>query len=343
MDIPGILRVWGFLLMGLLLAGCGQVGTAAPGEIAITTTIHPAATLTKTPTATSTLTPTPTLTETPTPTATATETPTSTSTPTPTPTPDPATLVNGVPIGDFIIMPREVRDNVREIYARGQELGRNPRAFSKIGDSVSLTSDYFARFGQNRYDLGIYEGLQPTIDHYKKSFAHFGMALRIGLHAWTAFEPGAADQSKCKPEEHMVECEFRLHNPSVVLIRLGTNDTAKGNAYERAIRYAIEYSIKNGVIPVLVTKSDRFEGDNRNNETMRILARELSVPLWDFDVIAGTLPDRGLRSDNVHLTIYGVNDFTDPATLSYGYPLSDLTGLMMLDAIRQTIMTEEGL
>lgn len=86
------------------------------------------------------------------------------------------------------------------------------------------------------------------------------MALRIGLHAWTAFKPGMADPDKCKPEEHMVECEFRLHNPSVVLIRLGTNDTAEGNAYERAIRYAIEYSIKNGVIPVLVTKSIASKG-----------------------------------------------------------------------------------
>lgn len=342
MDLSGILRVWGILLISLLLVGCGQVDTAALGDGA-TTSAPPSSTPVKVPTATPTLTPTYTPTATPTPTATATATSTPTQTPTPTPTPDPARLVNGVPIEDFIIMPREVRDNVREIFTRGQELGRNPHAFSKIGDSVSLTSDYFARFGQNRYNLGIYEGLQPAIDQYKKSFDHFGMALRIGLHAWTAFKPGMADPDKCKPEEHMVECEFRLHNPSVVLIRLGTNDTAEGNAYERAIRYAIEYSIKNGVIPVLVTKSDRFEGDNRNNETMRALARELSVPLWDFDVVAGSLPNRGLRDDNVHLTVYGVNDFTDPATLSYGYPLSDLTGLMMLDAIRQTFLTEEGL
>lgn len=240
-------------------------------------------------------------------------------------------------------MPPEVQEHVREIFARGQELGRNPRSFSKIGDSISLTSHYFVRFDQKRYNLGIYSGLQPTIAHYKDSFERFGMALRIGLHAWIAFKPGLADPNKCKPEEHMVECEFRLHNPSVVLIRLGTNDIAKGDAYERAIRYAVDYSIRNGVIPILVTKSDRFEGDNRHNETMRAIAAELSVPLWDFDVVAGTLPNRGLGSDNVHLTMYGVNDFMDPATLSYGYPLSDLTGLMMLDAIRQTVLSEAGL
>ena len=234
-------------------------------------------------------------------------------------------------------MPPEVKENVRMIFKRGQEMGRDPNAFSKLGDSVSLTSHYFARFDQNRFNLGIYEGLKPTIDYYKGSFDHFGMAVRIGLHAWIAFRPGLADKEKCEPDEHMVECEFRLHNPSVLLIRLGTNDTARGDAYERAIRHAINYSIENGVIPVLVTKSDRFEGDDRHNETMRALATEYDIPLWDFDVVAGTLPDRGLGGDSVHLTMYGVNDFTDPATLSYGYPLSDLTGLMMLDAIRQTV------
>lgn len=234
-------------------------------------------------------------------------------------------------------MPPEVEENVRDIFARGQELGRNPRAFSKVGDSISLAGHYFARFDQSRYNLGIYKDLQSTIDYYDGSFEHFGVALKIGLHAWIAFKPGMASSERCEPEEHMVECEFRLHNPSVLLIRIGTNDTAQGDAYERALRYAIDYSIRNGVIPVLVTKSDRFEGDNRHNETMRALARELSIPLWDFDVLAGTLPDRGLGNDGVHLTMYATNDYTDPATLSFGYPLSDLSGLMMLDAIRRAV------
>lgn len=333
------------VIIFIALAGCGEVGSAAPSsdvanvtkETSQTpiTTWTPAPSATYTPTAT--ITPTQTPSPSPTATPTATTTPSRTPSPTPTPTPDPASLVNGVPIDHFIVMPPEVKANVRDIFIYGQEMGRDPHAFSKLGDSVSLTSHYFARFDQNRFNLGIYEGLKPTIDYYKGSYDHFGMAVRIGLHAWIAFKPGLADKEKCEPDEHMVECEFRLHNPSVLLIRLGTNDTAEGDAYERAIRHAINYSIVNGVIPVLVTKSDRFEGNDRHNETMRALATEYAIPLWDFDLVAGTLPDRGLGGDSVHLTMYGVNDFTDPATLSYGYPLSDLTGLMMLDAIRQTV------
>ncbi len=332
------------LFLALLSAACGPVGALplVSGNPATATiplpTATPSPTATLTATATTTLTPEPTHTPTAPPLPTWTPTPTATATATP--TPDPAALVNGVPVEHFVVMPPETVENVRAIFARGRELGRNPRAFSKVGDSISLTSHYFARFDQKRYNLGIYAGLQPAIEYYKDSFERFGMATRIGLHAWIAFRPGLADPRMCRDDEHMVACEIRLHNPSVILFRLGTNDTASGDAYERAIRHAIDYSIRNGVIPVLVTKSDRFEGDNRHNETMRVLATKYAVPLWDFDVVAGSLPDRGLGGDAVHLTMYGGDDYSDPATLTYGYPLSDLTGLMMLDAIRKVVEAE---
>lgn len=347
-----------FLIVVLATAACGGLSPAAIGAVnsiptpspspssAPIMTVSPTAlpTATPSPTPPPTATTTPTATSTPqatvTPTASPTSTPSPTPTSTPTPTPDPATLVNGVPVADFIVMPPETQENVRRIFARGQELGRHPRRFSKLGDSISLTSHYLARFDQRRYNLGIYDGLQPAIDYYRGSFHRFGLATRIGLLAWTLFRPGEADPVQCNPNEHMVACELRRHNPSVLLIRLGTNDMARGDAFERAMRHAIQYSIDNGIIPVIITKSDRFEGDNRHNETMRALAAEYAVPLWDFDLLAGTLPDRGLGSDGVHLTSYAVNDYTDPATLTFGYPLSDLSGLMMLDAIRRTV--EEG-
>jgi len=308
------------LFLALLLAGCRRAGAAPAAATRPLATPAASATATDWPTATTTAIPSPTATG--------------------SPTPDPAAFVNGVPVEHFVVMPPETVANVRRIFARGQELGRNPHAFSKVGDSISLTSHYFARFDQERYNLGLYDGLQSTIDFYKDSFERFGMATRIGLHAWIAFRPGVADATQCQPDEHMVACEIRLHNPGVILFRLGTNDTATGDAYERAIRYAINYTTHNGVIPVLVTKSDRFEGDNRHNETLRALAAEYAVPLWDFDVVAGSLPDRGLGGDAVHLTMYGGNDYSDPATLTYGYPLSDLTGLMMLDAIRRVVGEE---
>jgi hypothetical protein len=256
-------------------------------------------------------------------------------------TPDPAAFVNGVSVAQFIILPPNAPENIRRIFALGQSLGRDPYAFSKIGDSISSVSYYFAYFDWRNYRLGVYEDLQPAIDFYSGSFERTSLAARVGANAWSVFTPGKGDGDACDPAEHMVACEFRVHNPSVALIRLGTNDTAPGDDYERAMRFAIEYCSANGIIPVLVTKSDRFEGDNRHNETLRRLAAEFAVPLWDFDVAAAALPNRGLGADDVHLTIGPDDDFTNPITLTFGYALSDLTGLMMLDALRQIITAEQ--
>ncbi|MCZ7670381.1 MAG: hypothetical protein M5U34_26095 [Chloroflexi bacterium] len=45
------------------------------------------------------------------------------------------------------------------------------------------------------------------------------------------------------------------------------------------MKQVVETSIANGVIPVLVTKADRFEGpDNINNNILRELAAEFNVP-----------------------------------------------------------------
>uniref|UniRef100_UPI0035B147FE hypothetical protein n=1 Tax=Promineifilum sp. TaxID=2664178 RepID=UPI0035B147FE len=277
-----------------------------------------------------------------------------TATPPPTPRPaattvsssglptDPAALVNGLPVERFAILPPDVAENVRTIFARGQALGRDPRAFAKMGDSISLSEHYFARFDWGGYNLGIYTKLQPAIDYYRGSFARVSQAVRSGARAGDALRPGLGDAALCRADEHRLACEFRLHNPSVVLIRVGTNDLAPGDAFEPALRQSIAYSIEQGVIPVIVTKADRSEGSNRHNETMRALAAEYAIPLWDYDAAAATLPNRGLSGDSIHLTMYAEDDYTDPAALTFGYPLSDLTGLFMLDAIRRTVAGEEA-
>lgn len=249
--------------------------------------------------------------------------------------------INGVPVSDIIVLPPETIAHVREIYARGQEYGRNPHAFSKLGDSAVLVSSYLTRFDDpTRYTLGDWDYLQPTIDYYAGSFRRYGVATRLGLSSWGVFDPTWANKTYCQPNEHMLACEFRLFNPSVLLIHLGTNDVRADGAFANNLRDILDYCLDQGVIPVLATKADRFEGDNnRNNQIIIELAAEYQVPLWHFDAVAATLPDRGLDEDNVHLTIAPANDYTDPETWRKGYPVSDLTALLTLDAIRQTVET----
>ncbi len=102
----------------------------------------------------------------------------------------------------------------------------------------------------------------------------------------------------------------------------------------------IEYALDNGIVPILGTKADRFEGDDSINEATRQLAAAYRIPLWDFDAIAATLPNRGLTDDHAHLSVYRNNDYTDPETYQRGYPMSDLSALVVLDAVREIMFPD---
>ena len=78
----------------------------------------------------------------------------------------PAASLNGIPIDQIVVMPDEVKQRAQEIFDVGQQKGRNPRAFSKVGDSTIENPHFLARFDDGPYDLGIYSYLQPTIDYY---------------------------------------------------------------------------------------------------------------------------------------------------------------------------------
>ena len=330
---------WCIIPLVLALAGCRDVPAerlyAGPLPTLAVTALPPFA-----PSATPVSpTPAPTL-PSPTPTPpTLTPAPSSTPSPTPqqsptppSPTPDPARQINGVPFDAIAVLPPETQAHVVEIMARGRELGRNANAFSKLGDSAVLTESNLTRFDNGPVALGPYAFLQPAIDHYAGSWARYGVGARVALTTIGVFDPMWASAEWCQPGEHLLACELRLHNPSVLLIRLGTND-GRAERYEQYMRQIVQYAVEQGVVPVLGTKADRFEGDNSINEATRRLAAELRVPLWEFDRVADTLPNRGLSGDHAHLTVYGRNDYADPETLTRGYPVSDLSALVVLDAI----------
>jgi LysM repeat protein len=259
------------------------------------------------------------------------------------PTPTPyyeVRALNGIPLERIVIFPAERREAMARIYQRGQELGRDPRRFSKLGDSTIEHPLFLAPFGTRAYNLGAYGYLQPVIDHYAGSYARESLAVRRGLNSWTAMDPLWAPDA-CYQGEHTLACELRAHNPSVIVIRIGTNDVGNPEYFEENMRDLLAYTLEQGVIPILGTKADRFEdAGNVNNRILRTLAAEYQVPLWDFDVVADTLPRRGLGDDDVHLTLYYENDYTRDEAFSRGHAMHNLTALMVLDAVwREVIPT----
>lgn len=53
--------------------------------------------------------------------------------------------VNGLAEGAFVIVPESVRVNANQIFSKGQNLNRNPRVFSVVGDSTTEIPFFLAR------------------------------------------------------------------------------------------------------------------------------------------------------------------------------------------------------
>jgi hypothetical protein len=109
------------------------------------------------------------------------------------------------------------------------------------------------------------------------------------------------------------------------------------------LRKTVERTLELGIIPILMTKADRFEGeDNRNNNTIRQVAADYQVPLIDFDVVAATLPNHGIREgDNVHLSGPLSHDYNLPIVYERGHTVHNLTVLLMMDRIWKEVMIDD--
>jgi LysM repeat protein len=250
----------------------------------------------------------------------------------------PAREVNGVPLSEIIVMPPAVQAHIRDIYAYGQLFERDPRSFAKVGDSTIGLPFFLAPFDGSGYRLGSFARLQPVIDRFSGSFQRDSVAVQRGFHAWNLFDPLRADAARCGPSEPPIACEFRLQNPVLVIIRLGANDAGTDALYEESMRGIIAYAIDQGVIPILSTRADRTDGpDAPYNALVRSLADEYQVPLWDFDRAAEALPGRGLGPDGVHLNHHLSHDYGDPAALSRGDGIQNLTALYLLEAVVRVI------
>ena len=269
------------------------------------------------------------------PTATVDPNATPTLTPTPSPTPLPPDNVSGIKIDQFVIIPPAVQENVKQIFAKGQQLGNNAQRFSKVGDSIIEQPHYMVKFDTPDYNLGQYAYLQDVLNYYRGSYGRDSLSVRRGLHSWSWNNPTWADKDQCQPDEGPVACEYRVFKPSVSFIVLGSNDVGVPGYFRQSMEDLVKFTIDQGVIPIIVTKADRHEGDsNINNIILKDTAAKFNVPLLDFDAVAGTMPNRGIDpTDGTHLTFYYAHDYSKPVAFTKGHAVHDLTSVIMLDKL----------
>jgi len=216
--------------------------------------------------------------------------------------------------------------NLPDIYQLGQELGNNAHALSIFGDCQSKPEVFLGIFetDPDAY-ASLPEELQQTVDQFMGSFNRPSPTVKDATTAggllWPEWHAGMFG---CMVSETPVDCELRIHQPSFVIINVGTHWVTRNQQYLRTI---IQQLVDHGVVPILATKvDDRYQGEQTNHD-LAVLAVEFSIPLWNFWAAALEFPDHGVYSKEGQ---WGLGDvyLSDQALELYR-----LSGLQALDLV----------
>jgi hypothetical protein len=227
------------------------------------------------------------------------------------------------------------------LYRQGLAAGRNPNAFSKIGDGEVSSAWFLTNFDFGSrlyfYDLGPYTDLEAVIQQFAGSYRRQSMAAGSGFSTSILLNPSQARLAVCAAGETPLDCELRLNNPSFAFVSLGTNQSFEPEIFEAGLRVIIQHLLDRKIVPILATKGDNLEGDFRINRIIASLADEYQVPLWNFWLAIQPLPNHGLQEDFEHIT-YSWNDFSNPKIMEYAWPHRNLTALQALNAVWRGVM-----
>lgn len=231
---------------------------------------------------------------------------------------------------NWSVIPSFIDPTLRRVYERGLALGNDPRAFSIFGDCQTRPDEFFGVFETDPSSLqSLTPELREMVAYFEGSFNRDASTTQDGTTPgallWSQWHRG---EYGCTFAETPVECELRTHRPSFVLIQVGTHFESRNAEYLRKI---INQLLDAGVVPILATKADNREKDERINRDMALLASEYDLPLWNFWAAVSDLPNRGLytRPDR---PLQGDIYLTDEAAL-----IHRMTGLEALDAVWRAV------
>ncbi|HMB22301.1 MAG: hypothetical protein ACM33V_11225 [Chloroflexota bacterium] len=217
---------------------------------------------------------------------------TRTSTAAPTVTPDPLER-DPAKWKTWPVIPVVVDPSLQNVYERGQELGSDPHAFSLFGDCQARPDEFFGPFETDTELVSnLSPELQEAVSYFQGSFNRESPTAQDGTTPgsllWNQWHGG---KYGCSFAETPVECELRTRRPSFVIIQIGTHFESRNTEY---LRKVILQLMDAGVVPILATKADNRENDERINRDMAMLAVEYDLPLWNFWAALSDLPERGL-------------------------------------------------
>ena len=192
---------------------------------------------------------------------------------------------------------------VRQMYLAAVKAGKNPNIFTVIGDCNSESAVYLGRFAQGGFDLSSFPALKTTALYFTKSFSRTSLATRGSFNAAMAFDSTWSDPEQCNADEGPLACELRVSKASILVIALGTGDQHDWSTFEANYRAIVDYTVKAGVLPVLMTKADALESQEGGapadyiNNVIRSVGAQYNVPVIDFWLATRSLTNNGLAEE----------------------------------------------
>ncbi|HEY3288878.1 MAG TPA: SGNH/GDSL hydrolase family protein [Anaerolineae bacterium] len=191
----------------------------------------------------------------------------------------------------------------RYLYQASRWADRDTSIFTVIGDCNSEYAVYLGRFAASGMDTSNYPQLAYTVNWFTDSFSRTSVATHGSFNAAMAFDSTWSDPKQCGSDEGPLACELRLSKASILVIALGTGDQHDWRNFEANYRPIIEYTLNQGVLPVLMTKADALESQEGGapveyiNDVIRSLGAEYNVPVIDFWLATRNLPNHGMLTE----------------------------------------------
>jgi hypothetical protein len=218
-------------------------------------------------------------------------------------------------------------------FRRGSKRGNRPNVFAKVGDSLSQSPAFLEGLGCRQWVLGKHSALRPTISFFAahrlqgtssqcarvNSFSRNSAATLVFRPSVWAISAGDTTDPSCLPQESPLACELRLTRPAYAVILLGTNDVTIGQMfngdpvpqYVANMSQIVSATRALGVVPILTTIPPRNDtaaaeaSTEEANAALWQLAGDRHVPLINLWRAIAPLPNHGLTSDRLHLSVSG--------------------------------------
>ena len=222
------------------------------------------------------------------------------------------------------------------------------RVFSKIGDSITVSTHFMHCLAGAHVILQGRTHLQPTINHFKLDLGGgvtpFNRSSLCAISGWSASTALSGNPSP-------LQKEIAAAAPRFAVVMYGTNDIGGNNIFGYAdnMLNIVDTLIQGGVIPLLSAIPPRDDSAWANtqvpryNAVVRGIAQARQVPFMDYHRELLKLKDHGMSKDGVHPSAYytpwGARscDFT-PAGLQYGYNVRNLISLESLHRAKAVVL-----